>query len=104
MIARWSRVLVLAGIGLLSVLLPDLVNADDAKTPIAVIRPFDQPVLAGFTTWLKKTGRGDPEHVFRLDNGVLRCGDEDLGYVATREAYKNFHLSVEYRWGTQESQ
>ena len=90
---------ILVSIGFVVWLLPGIVCADDAKAPTGVIRPFDQPNLAPFTTWLKKTGRDDPEHVFRLENGVLRCGDEDFGYVATREAYKDYQLSVEYRWG-----
>ena len=73
--------------------------ANDAITPTETIRPFDQKDLGSFTSWLKKTGSEDPQRVFRLENGILRCGDEDMGYVATREAYRDYHLSVEYRWG-----
>lgn len=72
---------------------------DAPQTPTQVIRPFEQKDLGSFTTWLKKSGRDDPQHVFQLKDGVLRCGDEDMGYVATRTAYKDFHLSVDYRWG-----
>lgn len=85
--------------GVVSLLLASVVVADEPRTPTEVIRPFDQKDLGSFSIWLKKTGREDPEHAFRLENGVLRCGDEDMGYVATRESYKDFHLSVEYRWG-----
>lgn len=74
--------------------------ADDPVTPTQVIRPFDNKDLSSsFTTWLKKTGRDDPERVFRLEDGVLRCGDEDMGYVATHQSYKDYHLTLEYRWG-----
>lgn len=93
------RILVLASLGFVLSMPTHRGVADDARTPTGVIRPFDQKDLGSFTTWLKKTGREDPEHVFRLENGILRCGDEDLGYVATRDAYQNYHLSVEYRWG-----
>ena len=79
--------------------LPEAVAADDAVTPAEVLRPLEKKDLGSFTTWLKKTGREDPERVFRLEEGVLRCGDEDMGYVATREAYRDYHLSLEYRWG-----
>lgn len=91
--------LVWASTGIVTLLFSSVVVADEPRTPTEVLRPFDQMDLGSFSTWLKKTGREDPEHVFRLENGVLRCGDEDMGYVATREAYKDFHLSVEYRWG-----
>lgn len=74
-------------------------SADEPKTPTTVLRPLEQPNLGAFTTWLKKSGREDPQQVFRLENGVLRCGDDDMGYVATKDAYRDYHLSVEYRWG-----
>ena len=99
MIARQVRALALVSFGFFSLPLLNCVSGDEPRIPTEVIRPFDQKDLGSFSTWLKKTGREDPEHVFRLESGVLRCGDEDLGYVATREAYKDFHLSVEYRWG-----
>ncbi len=73
--------------------------AEDAQTPIELIRPLDQKDLAGFTKWLKKTNNKDPQKVFRLENGVLRCGAEDFGYVATLKPYKDYHLKVEYKWG-----
>lgn len=73
--------------------------ADDSIAPTEVIRPFDRNDLGSFTTWLKASGREDPKRVFQLQDGVLRCGDEDMGYVATKQAYRDYHLSVEYRWG-----
>jgi len=73
--------------------------ADGAAPPARVLRPLAGPDLSAFTTWLKKTGRDDPEGVFQLKEGVLRCGDEDLGYLATRDDYRDYQLSVEYRWG-----
>ena len=99
MLTRLWRALVLVSTGILSLTLFNGVSAEEPKTPSEVLRPFDQTELRSFTTWLKKTGREDPDRVFRLENGILRCGDEDLGYIATREAYKDFHLSIEYRWG-----
>jgi hypothetical protein len=81
-------------------------NADSAEPAVApikpsgdIVRPFNGKDLTGFTTWLKKTGREDPQHVFRVQDGTIRCGAEDTGYLATREAYRDFHLNVEYKWG-----
>jgi hypothetical protein len=67
--------------------------------PRKVIRPFNGKDLSGFTTWLKKTGREDPKHVFRVEDGMIRCGAEDMGYLATEDAYQDYHLIVEYKWG-----
>ena len=53
--------------------------AADTKTPTKMIRPFEQKDLKGFSTWLKKTQGADPQNVFTLKDGGLRCGDEDTG-------------------------
>lgn len=79
-------------------------HADEARSPEGVERPFAEPGLGGFTKWLKKTGHDDPQGVFRLEDGMLRCGDEDMGYVATKRSYRDYHLSVEYRWGRKRAQ
>ncbi len=68
-------------------------------TPREVIRPFNGKDFSGFYTWLKKTGREDPQRVFRVENGMIRCGAEDMGYLATQDAYQDFRLIVEYKWG-----
>lgn len=74
--------------------------ATDPTVPTEVLRPLDgNDLRAGFTTWLKKSETKDPDKVFQLDRGILRCGDEDMGYVATLQSFKDYHLSVEYRWG-----
>ena len=73
--------------------------AADTKTPTQVMRPFEQKDLKGFSTWLKKTQGADPQNVFTLKDGVLRCGDEDMGYLSTKDAYKDYHLKIEYLWG-----
>lgn len=77
-----------------------IARAADPIVPTELLRPFDgKDLRTEFNSWLKKTGSKDPETVFRLERGILRCGDEDLGYVATRQSYRDYHLSVEYRWG-----
>jgi hypothetical protein len=67
--------------------------------PREVIRPFNGKDFSGLYTWLKKTGREDPDRVFRVVDGTLRCGTEDMGYIATQDAYQDYHLVVEYKWG-----
>ena len=83
--------------------LANLVFSAEPITPTEVIRPLEQWEQGSFTTWLKKTGHADPQRVFQCENGVLRCGDEDIGYVATKEIYQDYHLHVEYRWGRKNS-
>ena len=74
-------------------------SAAEPIAPREVLRPFNGQDLSGFTTWLKKTGREDPGQVFQAMDGMIRCGDGDMGYLATRDAYRDYHLVVEYKWG-----
>ena len=64
-----------------------------------VIRPLAGKNFAGLYTWLKESGREDPKRVFRIEDGVLHVSGEGAGYVATERAYRDYHLSVEYKWG-----
>jgi hypothetical protein len=77
--------------------------ADDlqktAVVPTEVVRLSEGDELAHFTTWLKTTGREDPEGVFSAKDGVIRVSGEDAGYLATKHAYRDYHLRLEYKWG-----
>jgi hypothetical protein len=75
-----------------------------ADEPIA---PQDKPIalfngndLSGLTTWLKASGREDPGKAFSVVDGVIRVSGEGAGYIATEKEYKDYHLVVEYKWGT----
>ncbi len=39
-----------------------------------------------------------PSALFALDNGILKITDASTGYIRTKKEYKNFTLSVEWRW------
>src|SRR5688572_22373458 len=64
-----------------------------------VIRPLAGKNFEGLYTWLKESGREDPKKVFTIEDGVLHISGEGAGYVATEQAYRDYHLSVEYKWG-----
>src|SRR6185436_9104382 len=55
--------------------------------------------FTGLTTWLKDSGREDPKQVFQVTDGMLHVSGEGLGYIATQQTYRDYHLSVEYKWG-----
>jgi hypothetical protein len=79
--------------------LPLIANAAEPITPTKPMTLLKGDKLDGFETWLKGTGREDPQQVFSLKEGVLHVSGEDRGYVATKDAYVNYHLTVEYKWG-----
>lgn len=67
--------------------------------PTEPMKLFNGKDLSGFYTWLKESGRDDPQRAFRVTDGMIHCTGEGRGYLATECAYKNYHLSLEYKWG-----
>lgn len=51
-------------------------------------------------TWLEKSGKNnDPKKVFVFENDVLHVRGEEFGYIVTEKKYRDFHLSLEFKWG-----
>lgn len=71
----------------------------EPAAPTEITPLFNGKDLAGLSTWLKDTRRDDPRHVFSVKDGMLRLSGDGLGYVATDKAYRDYHLTVEYKWG-----
>jgi hypothetical protein len=70
--------------------------------PVAPEKPiklFNGNDLSGWYTFLKESGHDDPKQVFSVEDGTIHISGEGAGYLATEKAYKNYHLSVEYKWG-----
>lgn len=57
--------------------------------------------LSEWYVWLTDTGHEDPRQVFSMQrDGVLRISGDGFGGLITRREYANYHLVLEYRWGT----
>ena len=64
------------------------------------IQLFNGKDFRGLYTFLKGRGvRREPDDVFRVDEGMIRVTGEGRGYVATENQYRDYHLTVEYKWG-----
>lgn len=68
-------------------------------TPDKALQLFNGTNLAGWHSWLVDTRRDDPRRVFSVTNGLLRISGDGLGYLATTNAFSNYVLTVEYKWG-----
>ena len=79
-----------------------LVLPSESITPKDEVIPlFNGKDLTGLYSWRKDTGYEDPSGAYSVRDGLLRISGEPHGYLATREAYHDYHLVVEYRWGTE---
>ena len=72
--------------------------------PVAVpvkktIKLFNGRSLDGWYTWLRDRGYQDPNKVFSVANGMIRVSGEDWGGLGTRQAFRDYHLIVEWKWG-----
>jgi hypothetical protein len=100
-IVRMSKLLLVVALGLIA---PECCGQDaDRNAAIVpnreVIHPFNGKDLTGLTTWLQTTGAEDPAREYRATDGMLHVDGRGMGYLATVDSYRNYHLSVEYKWG-----
>ena len=72
------------------------------KEPIApteVIKLFNGQDLTHWYTWLKDTKYEDPRKVFTVHDGMVHISGDGLGCITTKQAYRDYHLIVEFKWG-----
>ncbi len=98
MIVR-SRLLTLVVLGLSAAAIRGDEPKANAVRPREAIRLFNGRDLGGLSTWLKDSKHDDPRQVFRVTDGLLHISGDGNGYVATKQAYRDYHLIVEYKWG-----
>lgn len=61
---------------------------------------FDGQSLNGWYTFLQERGRNnDPKGVFTVRDGMIRISGEEWGCITTDEAYGNYQIVVDFRWG-----
>jgi hypothetical protein len=61
---------------------------------------FNGRDLDGWYAFLRGAGHGDPKGVFTVRGGEIRVSGEEWGGLTTRLPYRDYHLAVEWRWGT----
>lgn len=81
---------------------------DPAPYParLAAISPTDGPIkifngvnFAGLYPWLRDSKYVDPKHIYTVKDGVLHISGDGLGGLITQQAYRDYHLILEYKWG-----
>ena len=90
----------------------NLALADEPRTDIPAFakeRPAfksGEPVFAfngkdlnGFYVYTHDHKFEDPKKVFSVADGMIRVSGEEYGGFATKQAFKDYHLIVEWKWG-----
>jgi hypothetical protein len=87
---------------LMLVVLAVVSSATAVKIPPhkAAVFAFNGKDLSNFDVFLKSKGlNNDPEHVFQVEKGVIHVSGTEMGYIITRESFKDFYLRAEFKWG-----
>lgn len=92
-------------------------GANDVNSPSATRDPVpakvteriellkDGDISKHWYTWLKGEGRdSDPKKVFAAEGNTLKVSGEGMGCVTTRKAYRDYRLSLEFRYVDNEVQ
>ncbi|MDO4573700.1 MAG: DUF1080 domain-containing protein [Planctomycetia bacterium] len=80
-----------------------LFAAEPAPTPVTQTRElFNGKDFTNWYTWVRGTGKNnDPKGVFTIQDGCIRVSGEEFGCITTEEAFENYRIDVEFRFGTQ---
>lgn len=68
------------------------------STSYAQVNLLDKRDLSAWDFFVEKDSVGAADVFSFSDAGILACKGTPFGYLATKEVYKNFKLSLEYRW------
>ena len=83
---------------------PARAQAQTAIAPTSLIRLFDGKSLENFQGWLVDHHESDPMCVFTVVDQVdgapaIRISGQVWGGLLTKQAYRDYKLTIEYRWG-----
>ncbi len=76
-------------------------DTDAQIVPKELIKLFNGRDLSGWKTWLVDTQHEDPRRVYSVRDGMLRISGDGFGYLSTTQAYKDYRLVVELKWGAE---
>src|SRR5215203_4453326 len=63
---------------------------------------FNNKNLDGWYVYLRNQPVGqDPEGIFSVKDNMLLVTGKTFGYICTKNSYGNFHLTLEFNWGTE---
>lgn len=82
---------------------PLLRAAEPQVEPVVPTKPINLLTkdLSHWYTWLDDVGYEDPRGVFTMqDDGILRISGDGFGGLTTHKEFADYHLVMEYRWGT----
>jgi hypothetical protein len=69
------------------------------KDKVKIQPLFNGKNLDGWYTYSKYGVDNDVEKAFNVENGLVHLDGESMGYICTKDSYKDYYLRVVFRWG-----
>jgi hypothetical protein len=69
------------------------------KDKVKINPLFNGKNLDGWYIFSKYGINIDTEKAFNVENGAIHLAGESMGYLCTKDTYKNYYLRVVFRWG-----
>ena len=73
-----------------------IATAQDVITPTNHIELFNAKDFTGWTFYMKSNA--DPAMAWTVTNGVIHCTGKPTGYLRTKQDYRDYKLTVEWRF------
>jgi hypothetical protein len=64
------------------------------------VKLFNGKDLSGFTAFFKN-GATSPAEAFVVEDGILKCKGQPIGYIQTKKKYESYELIVEWRFNAE---
>lgn len=77
-------------------------QAAEAISPKETVNLLADPELKDFVAHLnpKVSLSDDPRRIWAIgEDGTMRVSGEGMGYLRTKQAYRDYHLVIDYQWG-----
>jgi hypothetical protein len=74
-------------------------RADAISPTDGPIRLFNGRNLENFYPYTEDSAYADPKKVFTVADGMIHVSGEGYGGLITAQAYRDYHLVIEYKWG-----
>ena len=76
-----------------------LLGAVASEGPVfgPTVKLFNGKDLVGWTAFFKG-GATNPSEAFMVEDGILKCKGQPIGYLLTKKEYESFELIVEWRF------
>jgi hypothetical protein len=102
-----TRLRIFCLIPIVSSLLCGTMVAADKKDGSGWKPLFNGKSLDGWYVVIKNAKSDDPNHLVQIDHGAIHmykdvpnASQQPVGYIVTEKEYSNYHLRLEYKWGT----